>query len=482
MLVTPMTCDDMDKHSMNRNGPICKDSGISKSMAADMNEVVHYIIEVVKRRNPNETEFIQAVKEVYNDLVPVLEAHPELVSVLECMQEPDRVVSFRVCWIDDQGQRKVNRGYRVQFSNALGPYKGGLRFHPSVNQSVLKFLGFEQVFKNALTGLPMGGGKGGADFDPKGKSDGEIMRFCQSFMTELSKHIGAGTDAPAGDIGVGGREIGYLWGQYKRLKNVYDGSLTGKAFEIGGINMRPEATGFGAVYFANEAVEGGVKGKVCCISGSGNVAQFCAQKLLDKGATCIALSDSNGTIVEPSGFTPAQLQALMRIKVNSASARVKEYLNSGLASSEAKHMPGRSPWGLACDLAFPCATQNELNELDVHNLKAGGCKGVFEGANMPCTPEAVQLIKKFGILYGPGKAVNAGGVTVSGLEMAQHSQMMGGWEREKVDDLLQSTMKKIYKDCMDAAQTYGRPDDIKFGANITGFLKVARAVHMQGAV
>ncbi len=328
----------------------------------------------------------------------------------------------------------------------------------------------------------MGGGKGGADFDPKGKSDVEIMRFCQSFMIELSRHIGAGTDVPAGDIGVGGREIGYLWGQYKRLKNVYEGSLTGKALQFGGINMRPEATGFGTVYFANEAVEGGVKGKVCCISGSGNVAQFCAQKLLDQGAKFIALSDSNGTIVEPSGFTRDQLQALVRIKANSASARVKEYLNSGLASSEARHMPGKSPWGLTCDLAFPCATQNELNELDVQNLKAGGCKGVFEGANMPCTPEAVHLIEKFGMIYGPSKAVNAGGVTVSGLEMAQHSQMMGVWEREKVDDILQSVMKKIYKDCMYAAKTYGHPGNLKFGANVTGFLKVARAVRMQGAV
>ncbi len=477
-----IACDGGDECRGNKGEDTSKVNGVPKSTSANMHEVVGDIIETVKRRNPNENEFIQAVEEVYSDLVPVLEAHPKLVSVLETMSEPDRVISFRVSWIDDKGQRRVNRGYRVQFSNALGPYKGGLRFHPNVNQSVLKFLGFEQVFKNALTGLPMGGGKGGADFDPKGKSDGEIMKFCQSFITELSRHIGANTDVPAGDIGVGGREIGYLWGQYKRLKNVYEGALTGKGVNYGGINMRPEATGYGAVYFANEAVNGGIKGKVCCISGSGNVAQFCAKKLLEKGAICITLSDSTGTIVEPSGFTVDQLQALIDIKVKSPSARVREYLDSGLASSKAKYMHGKSPWCLPCDLAFPCATQNELNEVDADGLEAGGCKGVFEGANMPCTPKAVSLFQKCGIMYGPGKAVNAGGVTVSGLEMAQHSQMMGEWDHEKVDGILQSTMKNIYKNSMDAAKTYSRPGDMKFGANIVGFLKVAQAVYMQGAV
>eukprot|EP01084_Bolivina_argentea_P152331 265746_1 len=436
----------------------------------------------VRNNHPYEKEFIQAVEEVAQDLRPVLEAHPELSHVLDAMSEPDRIISFRVSWMDDKGRMQVNRGYRVQFNNALGPYKGGLRFHPGVTQSVLKFLAFEQVFKNALTGLSIGGGKGGSDFDPKDKSDGEIMRFCQSFMTELFRHIGAYTDIPAGDIGVGVREIGYLWGQYKRLKNVYEGALTGKACENGGILMRPESTGFGAVYFANEATDGGIAGKVCCVSGSGNVALFCARKLLDKGAKCISLSDSSGTVIEPSGFTYDQLREMQRIKGASRTARVSEYLKTGLASSKATFTLGGRPWSHSCDLAFPCATQNELNEDDADKLISKGCKGVFEGANMPCTPKAVDKFLKNGIVYGPGKAINAGGVAVSALEMAQHAQMAGAWDGKKVDDELQAIMKKIYVDCKESAEKYGQPGNLKFGANVFAFMKVARAFLSQGIV
>ncbi|MEM7104075.1 MAG: NADP-specific glutamate dehydrogenase [Bacteroidota bacterium] len=431
--------------------------------------------------NPNETEFLQAVHEVVETIVPFLEDHPHYAEakILERMIEPERVLMFRVPWIDDKGEFQVNRGYRIQMNSAIGPYKGGLRFHPSVNLSILKFLAFEQVFKNSLTTLPMGGGKGGSNFNPKGKSDNEVMRFCQSFMTELNRHIGANLDVPAGDIGVGGREVGYLFGQYKRIRNEFTGVLTGKGIDFGGSLIRPEATGYGCVYFVNEMLNyknDSIQGKVCTISGSGNVAQYTAEKLLDLGAKVISFSDSGGFIHDKDGITREKLAWVMDLK-NVRRGRIKEYAEE----FNVPYYEGRRPWGLKCDLAFPSATQNEISKEDAEALVRNGCQAIGEGANMPSTPEAIAVFQAAGLLFSPGKASNAGGVSVSGLEMSQNS-LRYNWTREEVDQRLHNIMKAIHATCV----KYGRRDDgsvdyIK-GANIGGFVKVADAMLGQGHV
>ena len=442
----------------------------------------------VKAKNPAEPEFHQAVHEVLESLELVMERHPEFrkAKIIERIVEPERVIMFRVPWMDDQGNVQVNRGFRIEMNSAIGPYKGGLRFHPSVNLGILKFLAFEQVFKNSLTTLPMGGGKGGSDFDPKGKSDNEVMRFCQSFMTELYRHIGPNTDVPAGDIGVGGREIGFLYGQYKRIRNEFTGVLTGKGLNWGGSLIRPEATGYGAVYFAAEmlATRGKtLEGKVCLVSGSGNVAQFTTEKLLDLGAKVITLSDSSGYIYDPEGIDRDKLAFVMELK-NVKRGRIKEYAEK---YSSATYTPADSSldynplWDHKADCAFPSATQNEINEKDAQNLVNNGVYVVSEGANMPTTPEGVEVFIDKKILYGPGKAANAGGVAVSGLEMTQNSMRLS-WSREEVDNKLHDIMKNIHKACVEAADQYGTPGNYVNGANIAGFLKVARAMMDQGVV
>ena len=450
--------------------------------AARIAKAVDQFMADVTARNPNEPEFHQAVREVLASVYPVVDANPAYreARVLERMVEPERVVMFRVPWIDDQGQMQINRGYRVQFNNAIGPYKGGLRFHPSVYLGMLKFLGFEQIFKNALTTLPMGGAKGGSDFDPKGKSDNEVMRFCQSFMTELFRHIGPDTDVPAGDIGVGGREIGYLFGQYKRIANRFNGVLTGKGLPFGGSLIRPEATGYGSVYFAQEmlATRGdGVRGKVALVSGSGNVAQYTVQKLIEFGAKPISMSDSSGSIIDEDGIDAEKLAWVMELK-NVRRGRIKEYADR---FPRARFLAGERPWGVKCDLAFPSATQNEIDGRAAKALIANGCKCVCEGANMPTTPEGVDLFLEAKILYGPGKAANAGGVSVSGLEMTQNAGVVR-WPREEVDARLQQIMKSIHANCV----RYGKTDDgfVDYvrGANIAGFVKVADAMLAQGCV
>ncbi|MFV0337479.1 MAG: NADP-specific glutamate dehydrogenase [Chthoniobacterales bacterium] len=435
----------------------------------------------IQRRNPAEPEFHQAVKEVLDSLLPVLNKRPEFLEegILERLVEPERQIIFRIPWVDDSGRVRVNRGFRIQFNSAIGPYKGGLRFHPSVNQGILKFLAFEQIFKNALTSLPMGGGKGGADFEPKGKSDGEVMRFCQSFMTELSRHIGNNTDVPAGDIGVGAREIGFLFGQYKRLRNEFTGVLTGKSLNWGGSLIRPEATGYGAVYFAQEmlATRGeSLEGRRCAISGSGNVAQFTAEKLLDLGAVPISFSDSDGTVYDPKGIDREKLE-FVKILKTVRRGRIREFADK----FSLEYRENTVPWSIPCDAAFPSATQNELEEEDARTLLANGCKVISEGANMPCTPEAVDAFQKANILYGPGKAANAGGVATSGLEMAQNSMRMS-WSREEVDGRLQEIMKNIHRSCYETAEEYGTPGNYVVGANIAGFLKVAESMRDQGVV
>jgi glutamate dehydrogenase (NADP+) len=446
------------------------------------------LMDDVVAKNPAEPEFHQAVREVLDSLGVVMERHPEYVSakMLERMVEPERVVMFRVPWMDDGGASQVNRGFRIEMNSAIGPYKGGLRFHPSVNLGILKFLAFEQVFKNSLTTLPMGGGKGGSDFDPKGKSDGEVMRFCQSFMTELQRHIGPNRDVPAGDIGVGGREIGFLFGQYKRISNEFTGVLTGKGLGWGGSLIRPEATGYGAVYFAREmlATRGeSLEGKTCLVSGSGNVAQYSVEKLLELGAKVITLSDSSGSIHDPAGIDSEKLAWVMDLK-NARRGRISEY---------ADHFPGvdfiagdasldHNPlWAHAADCAFPSATQNEINTVDAANLLKNGVYVVSEGANMPTVAAGAELFTDAGILYGPGKAANAGGVAVSGLEMAQNS-MRYSWTREEVDERLQRIMHDIHASCLDAAERFGTPGNYVNGANIAGFLKVADAMLDQGLV
>ena len=442
------------------------------------NQYLLSVLDGLKARNAHEPEFLQAVEEVLESLEPVVDADPryEQQNIIGRMVEPERVVMFRVPWVDDQGKVQVNRGYRVQFNSAIGPYKGGLRFHPTVNLSVIKFLGFEQVFKNSLTTLPMGGGKGGSDFDPKGKSDAEVMRFCQSFMTELYRHIGPDTDVPAGDIGVGAREIGYLFGQYKKIRNEWSGVLTGKGLSYGGSLARTEATGFGLCYFADAQLKDNsqsFQGKRVVISGSGNVAIYANQKATQLGGKVIAMCDSNGYIVDENGIDYKLIQEIKEVK----RARIKTYLDY---VPSAKYVEGCSGiWTVPCDIALPCATQNELNAESAKALIANGCIGVFEGANMPCTPEAITAIKGAGLMFSPAKASNAGGVATSGLEMSQNSGRIS-WTFEEVDGKLKNIMEGIYKACADAAEKYGMKGDIQAGANIAGFLKVADAMLWQG--
>ncbi|MGM0567076.1 MAG: NADP-specific glutamate dehydrogenase [Bacteroidota bacterium] len=450
-------------------------------MANVLIQKVNDFMAKVIAKNPSEVEFHQAVHEVVESLIPYIEENPKYkeAKVLERMIEPERVILFRVPWLDDKGEIQINKGFRIEMNSAIGPYKGGLRFHPTVNLGILKFLAFEQVFKNSLTTLPMGGGKGGSDFDPKGKSDGEVMRFCQSFMTELSRHIGANTDVPAGDIGVGGREIGFLFGQYKRMKNEFTGVLTGKGMEWGGSKIRPEATGYGATYFAQEmlrTIGEDLSGKIVAVSGSGNVAQFATQKVTELGGKVVTLSDSSGFVYDADGIDEEKLKYVMHLK-NVKRGRMKEYADK----YGAEYHEGVRPWSVKCDVALPSATQNEINEEEAKTLVSNGCKVVSEGANMPSTPEAVEVFQKNSILYGPGKAANAGGVAVSGLEMSQNSLRLS-WTREEVDERLQTIMKDIHQTCVD----YGKEEDgsvnyVK-GSNIGGFVKVAEAMLAQGAV
>lgn len=435
----------------------------------------------IKFRNAHEPEFLQAVYEVAESIIPFSEKHTKykINKILERIAEPERVIIFRVPWLNDQGGVEVNRGFRVQMNSAIGPYKGGLRFHPSVNLSVLKFLAFEQVFKNSLTGLPMGGGKGGSDFDPKGKSDAEVMKFCQSFMTELYRHVGADIDVPAGDIGVGAREIGFLFGQYKRIKGEFTGVLTGKGHEWGGSLIRPEATGYGVVYFVEEMLKSrgdGLKGKNVVISGSGNVAQYTAEKCIEVGAKVLTMSDSEGFFYDPNGVDTEKLQYIMELK-NVRRGRIKEYADK----YNCQFFPNQKPWSIKCDIAFPNATQNELDENDAKILVENGCFCVAEGANMPTTPQAIHVFEKAKILYAPGKAANAGGVAVSGLEMSQNS-LRYSWGREKIDSKLKVIIEQIHETCV----KYGKEDDgyVNYGkgANIAGFVKVADAMIAQGIV
>jgi glutamate dehydrogenase (NADP+) len=457
-------------------------------------DYINQVLNLVKSKNPAEPEFHQAVLEVLESLRPVLERHPEYreAKILERITEPERVVMFRVPWFDDKGKGngnvQVNRGFRIQMNSAIGPYKGGLRFHPSVNLGILKFLAFEQVFKNSLTTLPMGGGKGGSDFDPKGKSDNEVMRFCQSFMTELQRHIGPDTDVPAGDIGVGGREIGYLFGQYKRLANEFTGVLTGKGLAWGGSLIRPEATGYGCVYFAQEMLKtrrDKLEGKVCLVSGSGNVSQYTVEKLLDLGAKPVSMSDSDGAIYDADGIDREKLAFVMELK-NNRRGRIKDYTDEFKgaiynATNNDKKLDNNWLWNIKADCAFPSATQNEINAKDAANLIKNGVKLVSEGANMPSTLEATRLFLEAKVLYGPAKAANAGGVATSGLEMAQNSMRIS-WTREEVDDRLHNIMIAIHKNCFETAEKYGTPGNLVNGANIAGFLKVANSMLDQGLV
>jgi len=450
--------------------------------------VIHDIFESVKRRDPDQPEFHQAVWEVLESLEPVLEAHPEYVDagIVERIVEPERLIHFRVPWVDDSGNVHTNRGFRIQFNGAIGPYKGGLRFHPSVNASILKFLAFEQVFKNSLTTLPMGGGKGGSDFDPKGKSDGEVMRFCQSFMAELWRHIGADCDVPAGDIGVGGREIGYLFGMYKKLQNQFEGVLTGKGITYGGSLIRPEATGYGLVYFAREmlAAQGkSLDGATVSISGSGNVAQYATEKVLDLGGKVVTLSDSSGFIHDPAGIDSEKLAWVKELK-NVRRGRISEYADAfsgSVYTARDKSIDHNPLWAVNVDVALPCATQNEVNGVDAANLIANDVIAVAEGANMPCMPDAVEAFQNSGVLFAPGKASNAGGVATSGLEMSQNSLRLS-WTREEVDQRLDAIMVSIHEQAYSTAKKYGRDGDYVFGANVAGFLKIADAMLAQGVV
>ena len=447
-----------------------------------MSQSVTAFLGEVAKRNANEPEFMQAVREVAETVIPFIEENPKYLGkmLLERMVEPERVIMFRIAWIDDKGTTQVNRGFRIQMNSAIGPYKGGIRFHPSVNLSILKFLAFEQVFKNSLTTLPMGGGKGGADFDPKGKSDVEIMRFCQAFMTELSKHIGADTDVPAGDIGVGGREVGYMFGQYKRLRNEFTGVLTGKGISFGGSLIRPEATGYGDVYFADSMLKTKGKsfaGQTVVVSGSGNVAQYAAEKATHLGGKVVTMSDSSGYIYDEAGIDAEKLAFVMEIK-NVNYGRISDYVKK---YPSAKFVEGKRPWEVKCDIALPCATQNELNEDEAKTLVANGCFCLAEGANMPTTPEAVIVFQNAKILFAPGKASNAGGVATSGLEMSQNSLRLS-WTSEEVDERLKGIMKNIHEACVKyGSDGNGYVDYVK-GANIAGFVKVADAMLGQGVV
>jgi glutamate dehydrogenase (NADP+) len=449
--------------------------------------VIQDVIAMVQEKDAGQPEFHQAVKEVLTTLAPTADKHPEFVKakIYERIVIPDRVIMFRIPWVDDYGEVQVNRGFRVQFNNAIGPYKGGLRFHPSVNLGIIKFLGFEQIFKNALTTLPMGGGKGGSDFDPKGKSDMEVMRFCQAFMQELYRHIGPDVDVPAGDIGVGGREIGYLFGYYKKIVNQHNCVLTGKGLEYGGSLIRPEATGYGAVYFAAEMLatrSKDIEGTVAAVSASGNVAQYTVEKLLQLGSKVITLSDSNGTIVDEAGIDQEKLDYVLELK-NIRRGRIKEYADR----YGVPYFPNKSVWdvireqGLKIDLAFPSAHENEIDGLDAAALVKNGCYCVSEGANMPSTLEAIKVYQEYDVLYGPAKAANAGGVATSGLEMSQNSMRLS-WTREEVDQRLRGIMKSIHNACLEAAETYGKEGDYLLGANIAGFVKVANAMLAYGIV
>lgn len=448
-----------------------------------MNTITYYeeFLNKIQSKNPNETEFIQAVAEVSENILPYIEQHPKYkkFKILERLAEPERIIQFKITWLDDQGEIQINKGYRVQMNSAIGPYKGGLRFHPSVNLSILKFLAFEQVFKNSLTTLPMGGGKGGSDFAPKGKSDMEIMRFCQAFMTELSRHIGADTDVPAGDIGVGGREIGYLFGQYKKLRNEFTGVLTGKALEFGGSLIRPEATGYGLLYFVDYMLQEKnetLKDKLVAISGSGNVAQYAAEKAIAMGGKVITLSDSSGFIYDAEGITPEKLEVVFKMK-NIDYNRISKYVDH---YPSAEFFANETPWKIGCDVALPCATQNELTLEDAIALHTNGCMLVAEGANMPTTQDAVHYLLENNILYGPGKASNAGGVATSGLEMSQNS-MRQNWTREKVDECLKDIMFQIHSQCKQYGTSENEPNINYYkGANIAGFVKVADAMIAQG--
>ena len=447
---------------------------------AIQNAYLQGVYEGLAKRNPEQKEFLQAVEEVLESLEPVVAAHPEYekAGLIERLVEPERIILFRVPWVDDAGKVQVNRGYRVQFNSAIGPYKGGLRFHPSVNLSILKFLGFEQCFKNSLTTLPMGGGKGGSDFDPKGKSDAEIMRFCQSFMTELCKHIGQFTDVPAGDIGVGGREIGFMFGQYKRLRNEYTGVLTGKGLSYGGSLARTEATGYGLCYYMKEmlAYKGtSFEGKTVAISGSGNVAIYACQKATQLGAKVVTMSDSNGFIYDPNGINLDVVKDIKEVK----RGRIKEYAERVPGSEY--HEGCKGVWTVPCDIALPCATQNEIDEESAKTLVANGCTVVCEGANMPSTPEAIAVYQANNVLYGPAKAANAGGVAVSGLEMSQNSYRLS-WTFEEVDGKLKSIMENIVANSLEAAKEYGHEGDLMLGANAAGFVKVANAMVAQGVL
>ncbi|UCF49664.1 MAG: NADP-specific glutamate dehydrogenase [Thermoplasmatales archaeon] len=445
-----------------------------------MDKNVELFMEGIIQRNPGEKEFHQAVQEVAESIMPFINKNPKYkkAKILERIAEPERVIMFRIPWMDDSGEVQINRGYRIQMNSTIGPYKGGLRFHPSVNLSILKFLAFEQVFKNSLTTLPMGGGKGGSNFDPKGKTDNEVMRFCQSFMAELFRHIGPNTDVPAGDIGVGGREIGFLFGQYKKIRNEFSGILTGKALNWGGSLIRPEATGYGCVYFAEEMMKTRketLKGKICTVSGSGNVAQYTVEKLNQLGAKPVTLSDSNGMIYDPDGIDDKKLEYVMELK-NVRRGRIKEYAEKyGVTYEE-----GKRPWHIKCDMAFPSATQNEINKSEAKKLVDNGCTCVSEGANMPSEPDAINVFINAKILYGPGKAANAGGVATSGLEMSQNSLKLS-WSREEVDERLHNIMKSIHSSCV----KYGKEGNIVNyvnGANIAGFVKVADAMLDQGLI
>jgi len=442
---------------------------------------VQEVLTQLQTRNPGEPEFLQAAREVLETLDPVVTRHKkyQAASILERIVEPERQIIFRVPWIDDAGVARVNRGFRVEFNSAIGPYKGGLRFHPSVNISILKFLGFEQVFKNSLTTLPLGGGKGGCDFDPKGKTDNEVMRFCQSFMTELCKYIGPNTDVPAGDIGVGGREIGFMFGQYKRIRNEFTGVLTGKGLNWGGSLIRTEATGYGSVFFAEEMLKTrseSFEGKTCAVSGSGNVAQYTVEKLNQLGGKAVTLSDSSGTIHDPDGINAEKLAYVMNLK-NVKRGRIKEYAEKFGCT----YLEGENPWSVPCDCAFPSATQNEISGSNAQALVKNGCQLVSEGANMPSTPEAVDVFLQNKVLYGPGKAANAGGVATSGLEMAQNAMHMH-WTREEVESRLQGIMASIHKSACETAKEYGQEGNYVVGANIAGFVKVANSMLDQGLV
>lgn len=442
-----------------------------------MNAYVERVIEETKKKNADQPEFLQTVTEVLTSIAPVVDAHPEYEAnaLLERIVEPERQIMFRVAWTDDEGKPHVNRGYRIQFNGALGPYKGGLRFHPTVNLSILKFLGFEQIFKNSLTGLPIGGGKGGSDFDPKGKSDNEVMKFCQSFMTELCKHIGADTDVPAGDIGTGAREIGYMFGQYKRIKNLYEGVLTGKGLNWGGSLARTEATGYGLLYLTEAMLKDNgkdIKGTTVCVSGAGNVAIYATEKATQLGAKVVTMSDSNGWIYDAEGIDLAAIKEIKEVNRQRLTEYKKYRPNS-------EYHEGKFDWSVKCDVALPCATQNELNEEDAKRLIANGCYAVAEGANMPTTLEATKLIQSAGLLFAPGKAANAGGVATSALEMSQNSQRLS-WTFEEVDAKLKDIMVNIYKNISAAAKKYGHEGDYVVGANIAGFEKVADSMIQQG--